>query len=342
MAQKPYIIAIDDMPYNLEVLAMSLQSIDVEVACVESSHHALQLINERVPDLILLDIMMPDMDGYTLCQHLKKRAETKDIPVIFISALDDVHNKVKAFELGGVDYITKPFNPLEVVARVKTHLKLYHMLEEMNTLLKESFHEIYTPLGIIKSSLALQEIEYGKSEHLQHIKAAVQSLHSIYEDIYYAIKKEVRDHPPEWIELERFLPQRIGLFTPQMEAKGLHCNLNFEIDSPMIKINATELERLIDNLLSNAIKYAKEGGEISIDILPFSDQEIQLTITNTSKKIQNVKQLFHELYREDHTVMGLGIGLSIVKKICDKYGITIDVEAQEDRICFILRYKETA
>jgi len=340
MEKRPYIMAIDDTPYNLEVLTVILMQMDVELECVESGAKALELIKVRAPDLILLDIVMPDMDGYEVCSILKKDPETSNIPIIFLSALDDIDSKVKAFEMGGVDYITKPFNTLEVVARVKTHLKVHNMLEEMNTLLKESFHEIYTPLGLIKLSLSLMELEQGDNEDLQNIKSSVQSLHSIYEDIYYAIKKEVRSYPSEWIDLEEFLEKRTEIFKPQMNSKNLKCDMVSKIESPMIKINPTELERLMDNLLSNAIKYAKDDSVIKIEITP-SNEKIKLVISNSSKKIKDPKSLFDKLYREDHTVMGLGIGLSIVKKICDKYAIDIDVESNDNTTSFILSYKET-
>jgi len=339
MDKKPYIMVIDDTHYNLEVLGIILRSIDAEVVCVESAAKALEIIKARTPDLILLDIMMPDMDGYEMCMRLKNEPETNNIPIIFLSALDDIDSKIKAFEAGGVDYITKPFNTLEVTARVKTHLKLHYMLEEMNTLLRESFHEIYTPLGLIKSSLTLLELEQGDNEHLQNIKSSVQSLHSIYEDMYYAIKKEVRSFPSEWINLEPFLQKRIELFKPQMNYKKLMCDIVVKIESPMIKINLTELERLIDNLLSNAIKYANEDSLIKIEITQ-SNEKIKLAITNSSRKIKDAKKLFDKLYREDHTQMGLGIGLSIVKKICDKNGIDIDIESDDNTTSFILYYEE--
>lgn len=95
----------------------------------------------------------------------------------------------------------------------------------------------------------------------------------------------------------------------------------------------------MDNLLSNAIKYANKNSVIKIEITP-SNEKIKLIISNSSKKIKDVKKLFDKLYREDHTVMGLGIGLSIVKKICDKYGIDIDVESDENTTSFILYYEE--
>ena len=333
-------MAIDDTYYNLVVVRIILVALDVELICAKSGQEALEFVKTKIPDLILLDIMMPDMDGYEVCENFKKNPETSAVPIIFLSALDEIENKVKAFELGGVDYITKPFNTLEVVARVKTHIKLHHMLEEINTLLRESFHELYTPLGLIKSSLSLLELEQGGNEHTQNIKASVQSLHSIYEDMYYAIKKEVRSYPPEWLDIQSFLNKRMDIFKAHMEYKKLTYTLNSSIDSPMIHISLTELERLIDNLLSNAIKYANVESKIEI-VITSIDNTIKLSISNESKKIKNSKKIFDKLYRETHSVMGLGIGLSIVKKICDKYHISIDVESEKNKTSFILHYQES-
>lgn len=314
-------------------------NLDIELVCVDSGIKALACVQKRLPNLILLDIVMPNMNGYEVCQHLKRNTETNNIPIIFLSALDNINDKVKAFEIGGVDYITKPFNTLEVLARVRTHLKLYSLLEEMNTLLRESFHEIYTPLGLIKSSLSLQKLEQGDNAHLQNISAAVHSLHSIYEDIYYSIKKEVRGYATEWIDVEAFLFNRVQLFQPLMHTKNLSCAITSSIDSPMIKISFTEFERLIDNLLSNAIKYAQKETEITIQIVS-NNKKIEIIIANHSETIKNPKKLFEKLYREDTTVMGLGIGLSIVKKICEKYHIDIELKSEDNITQFILKYKE--
>jgi CheY-like chemotaxis protein len=339
MSEKPYIIVVDDVIYNLEVIEMCLIDVCADFDFVSSGKEALALIKKRTPALILLDIIMPEMDGIEVCKHIKNNPETKDITVVFLSALDAVEEKVKAFEAGGVDYITKPFNVLDVVARVNTHLKLHNMHEEMNTLLKNSFHEIYTPLSMIKSSLSLQEIEYGETEHIKNMKAAAQSLHSIYEDIYYAIKKEIRHYPVQWNELEVVLQERAKLFKHHMKLKGLSYNISSEIESPMIKINLTELERIIDNLLSNAVKYAIQNTQITILVKPDGDK-INVCFKNVSNKIKNVKEVFKELYQDNKNNVGMGIGLNIVKNICDKYDIDISVDSNENSTYFTLKYKE--
>ncbi len=129
------ILIVEDSPVNQELLGRILTKIHYEVLLAGSSAEAFELLESVLPDLIVLDIMLPGMDGYEICRHLKKDVRTKDVPVIFISSLDTTEDKVGAFEAGGVDYITKPFHPGEVLARIHTHLQICHLqhkLEEKN------------------------------------------------------------------------------------------------------------------------------------------------------------------------------------------------------------------
>ena len=123
-SQKANILVVDDIPDNLRFLSKTLTEQGYKVRCVQNGARALKAAQLEPPDLVLLDIKMPKMDGYEVCQQLKASQQTQEIPIIFLSALDDVTNKVKAFEVGGVDYITKPFQHEEVLARVHAHLTL--------------------------------------------------------------------------------------------------------------------------------------------------------------------------------------------------------------------------
>ena len=138
--QKANILVVDDKPDNLRLLSAMLAQLGYEVRKVINGQTALKTAQAAPPDLILLDIMMPDMNGYEVCQRLKASAQTCDVPVIFISALDEVLDKVKAFAVGGVDYITKPFSEEEVFARVENNLtirRLQKQLSEQNARLQQ-------------------------------------------------------------------------------------------------------------------------------------------------------------------------------------------------------------
>jgi diguanylate cyclase (GGDEF)-like protein len=118
------IVIVDDMPDNLRLLTDILKNHGYKVRPAPSGARALATIHKEPPELVLLDIMMPDMDGYEVCRQLKADEGTKDIPIIFLSALNEVFDKVKAFKVGGIDFITKPFQVEEVLARVRTHLTI--------------------------------------------------------------------------------------------------------------------------------------------------------------------------------------------------------------------------
>jgi sigma-B regulation protein RsbU (phosphoserine phosphatase) len=139
-APKANILIVDDTPANLRLLSQMLAEQGYQVRPVPDGSLALAATRAEPPDLILLDIRMPEMNGYEVCEHLKAEAQTRDIPIIFISALDATQDKVRAFSVGGVDYVTKPFQVEEVLARVETHLalrKLHKQLQEANERMKQ-------------------------------------------------------------------------------------------------------------------------------------------------------------------------------------------------------------
>jgi sigma-B regulation protein RsbU (phosphoserine phosphatase) len=133
---KSNILIVDDTPANLQLLSKMLSKQGYRIRPVPNGAMALSVAQVEPPDLVLLDIRMPGMDGYGVCKHLKADEKTHDVPIIFISALDNTQDKVRAFQVGGVDYITKPFQVEEVLARVETHLALRRLqtqLQEANT-----------------------------------------------------------------------------------------------------------------------------------------------------------------------------------------------------------------
>ncbi|WNZ23437.1 response regulator [Leptolyngbya sp. NK1-12] len=160
MDNRENILVVDDKPDNLRLLSNILVKEGYKVRKVLNGRLAIDAAQLDPPDLILLDIMMPDPDGYQVCQALKANPQTQEIPIIFLSALDTVTNKVKAFTVGGVDYITKPFQQEEVLARVKTHLNLQRLnraLQQRNLLLKQEVKRRRKTEATLKQTL--QELQ---------------------------------------------------------------------------------------------------------------------------------------------------------------------------------------
>lgn len=135
--KKAAILVVDDQPANLKVLLSSLAGCDFEIRIAENGEMALRTLGKFKPDLVLLDVMMPGMDGLETCRRIKKNPDTADLPVIFMTALDSVEDKLAGFAAGGVDYITKPFQQVEVLARVNTHITLRRQYAELQQALEE-------------------------------------------------------------------------------------------------------------------------------------------------------------------------------------------------------------
>lgn len=170
------IVIVDDTLENLKVLSWMLRDKGYEVRPVTSGRMAIQAIHNQPPDLILLDITMPEMNGYETCQEIKSYEELKSIPVIFISALSETLDKVKAFEVGGVDYITKPFQIEEVNARVETHLKLKRLMSNLEEVVREKVKEITaSQMATIKAMARLaQSRDDDTGTHLERVQGYCQ------------------------------------------------------------------------------------------------------------------------------------------------------------------------
>jgi len=197
--EKPLILIVDDEPKNLQVLGNMLRERDYKVSAATNGRQALEMTDISHPDLILLDIIMPEPDGLQVCKQLKASEEKKDIPVIFLTAKTDTEDIVKGFELGAVDYITKPFNLTELLARVKTHLELRKAqkemikLEQKNALLAMAItanHEINQPLTVLQGNLELFQNSIDKTKltdkqlnYLTKMEKSIEKIQAILEKI---------------------------------------------------------------------------------------------------------------------------------------------------------------
>lgn len=195
------ILVVDDNPDNLRLLAGILSEHHYKIRLAPGGERALATIRKEAPDLVLLDIMMPHMNGFEVCRQLKAAQETAGIPVIFISALDETIDKVKAFSTGGVDYITKPFKSEEVLARVKTHLALRRLqrnLEKKNEQLRRALDEIRILRGILPICSSCKKIrnEDGYWEQIEiyiRDRSEVDFSHGICEECARKIYPEFTD-----------------------------------------------------------------------------------------------------------------------------------------------------
>ncbi len=159
------ILIVDDNPGNLQVLSSMLQQAGHKVRPALSGEIALRSIEASPPDLILLDIRMPGLDGYQTCERLKADPRCRDIPVIFISALTDTDDKLAAFQAGGVDYVTKPFQTEEVLARVKAHLQLHLLQQSLEGLVEDRTGELRSAVAALEASRRQYRCMLGQTIH---------------------------------------------------------------------------------------------------------------------------------------------------------------------------------
>jgi signal transduction histidine kinase len=357
---KATILVVDDTPDNLTVLSNLLKD-DYKVKIATGGETALKIVaSGRPPDLILLDIMMPGMDGYEVCRRLKRDPKTMNIPVIFLTAKADVADEKKGLELGAIDYITKPISPPIVMARVKNHLALKAMADflqkknlelesarsvaEKASLAKSDFlssmsHELRSPLNGILGFAQLMESDSppptpDQKESIAQILQAGWHLLKLINEILDLAKIESRQVPlsEEPVSLAEAMLECQAMIEPQAQQRGI--KLTFpQFDIPyVVRADLTRLKQVFINLLSNAIKYNIKQGTVEVDCTERTPGRIRVSIRDTGaglypEQLAQLFQPFNRLGQEAGGEEGTGIGLVVAKRLVELMGGIIGVES---------------
>ncbi|MCB0224781.1 MAG: hybrid sensor histidine kinase/response regulator, partial [Anaerolineae bacterium] len=358
---KANILAVDDTPENLRILVQLLQEQGYRVRPVRNGIHALMSAQKEPPDLILLDIRMPDMNGYEVCRQLKADERTRDIPIIFISALDEGLDKAAAFSAGGVDYLTKPFQPEELIARVQTHLALHQMrqtLQEKNELLKKQnieldafahtvAHDLQNPLTILMGYAQLLQNEPATitTDELAIIgdssyKAAQKAI-DIIQNLLLLVtvrKEDVKQYPLDMADIIKQVLERLKGTVVDTQAE-----LILPKSWPPALGYAPWVEEVWVNYVSNGLKYGGQPPRLEFGATPQADDVIRFWVQDNGPGVSPAEQavLFTEFTRLGKVhVKGHGLGLSIVRRIMDKLDGQAGVESgsgQGSRFFFSLK-----
>ncbi|MEB3247827.1 MAG: hybrid sensor histidine kinase/response regulator [Merismopediaceae bacterium] len=348
--ERPTILVVDDTPDNLTFISGLLKE-HYRVKVANNGEKALTIArSDNPPSLILLDIMMPGMDGYEVCTHLKTDPKTAKIPVIFLTAKAETADEQKGLSLGAVDYITKPISPPILMARVKTHLQLKASYDELQELLafREDMvnmvvHDLRNPLSTI---LLLTEmlIKYGQTapeKQAQKLKMILENSHRLrllIDDILIRSKLEsgkleLNLQPTNIIELCRKTVKDIE------EVAGRK-NLTLVLTVPPVEELAVIadpmfLRRAVDNLLANAIKFAPSDSEIIVTLTDGKTEAVTVTVADQGPGVsEELRQRIFEKYEIGTLMKGVsqtGLGLAFCKIVMEAHGGTITVENHQPR-----------
>lgn len=334
------ILIVDDTPANLSVLAECLSEAGYALLVAEDGEDALALIARNAPDLILLDVMMPGIDGFTTCRRLKERAETRDIPVIFMTALTDTAEKLKAFAAGAVDYITKPIQHEEALARVNTHLTIRRLRRELEQqlALKERFmrvasHDLRNPLCLILMSGELAKRKGAPpemAEYLENIHSSAKQMQRII-DTFLNLRRPGAHSSPGRCDLNLLAAAVVAQQEPAAEHKGTILSLELAETLPPVRADAGHAYQALTNYVSNALKFTPPGGRVLVRTRQ-AGLRARLEVTDTGPGVPEAERgaLFTEFARLSPRPTGgeesHGVGLSIVKQLVESQDGTVGAD----------------
>ena len=360
MNSESFILIVDDNPKNLQVLGNILRAQQYKTAVAKDGATTLKLVKKKLPDLILLDIMLPGMDGFEVCRQLKSEATTREIPVIFISALTDTAEKLKGFQAGGMDYIAKPFQKEEVLARVCVHLDLRHShaelkrshaeLQNLNRQLEKSNATKDKFFSILAQDLQppifrLLELARFIPENIEHfdqndLKETAQTLQISLEHFAELLKNlftwsgiqrgTLRAHP-ESIDIYNIVQRNLSIFVPMAEEKHVLIRNTIAPETHAFA-DPDMVYAVVRNLISNALKFTFPGDTISISAVQAGNVlEVSVRDTGVGISQENLAKLFliDVTWQTPGTAgeEGAGLGLVLCKKLVEQNGGSIRVES---------------
>ncbi len=361
--KKHKILIVDDEELNVRFLSTFLQRKGYEIDVASTGVEALDRIAKASPDVVLLDAMMPEMDGFEVCRRLRKNPETHLLPVIMVTALHSIEDEVRALEAGSDDFLPKPINNLELMARLRSLLRIKNLhdqlkeskkeLEEKNQKLIELqglrdsltqmiIHDLKNPLtGIMGCSELLQMMPENLSERQLSIVKKMDESSSVIQKMITDIldisrmeenKVKLRKEPFHITEL---LDANLNELAFMMQKSGVTGRMNVDKDVPLISADKDMIHRVVANLLHNAVKHSVKGGKVEMNAsYDPSQSRLNITVKDEGEGIapEYTEKIFEKFAQADLKKLGLktdrGLGLTFCKLAIEAHGGKIWVESQ--------------
>ena len=329
------ILIVDDNPVNLRILADYLEAHQYGVLVARDGQSGLDKAEFALPDLILLDVMMPEIDGFETCRLLKLNKKTANIPVIFMTALSETENKLEGFNAGAVDYVTKPLQQKEVLARIRTHLRLRELTEELEELVaartaeletayralskmdktKGDFisimsHELRTPLAVIdgytqllQDSMTIKEDDELTMLVDNILKGTTRMLRTM-NDIFDVtrIENDVLNVFKEKVDVAAIFNEIIEKLEPALAGRQIYLERRALDDLPPLRADKSLITKVFYHLVVNAVKYTPDGGRVLIEgqvCTTNDDQELKITVSDNGIGIDpsQLNLIFEKFYQ---------------------------------------------
>ncbi len=345
-----HILIVDDNLKNLQITAKILREKSFAISLAQSGQEALKLVEEVHPSLVLLDIMMPEMDGYEVCRKIKADQKNKELPIVFLTAKDTSADLVEGFNAGGVDYIVKPFNRDELITRVSNHLELAHSRKKIiemslnqDKLYSIIAHDIRSPLAGITMMLNLlsdgtvsPQDPFFK-ETIKSLKETSDRTISILNDLleWANVKSDSSSLQIRPINLNSLLKDVLALLKTIADKKAIHIDLNISKKTVIIA-DETSMHTVFRNILSNAIKFTPLKGKIKITSSEENDRtKIHFKDNGIGMSEEIIQKVFND--NQHHTTYGTnnekgtGLGTKVIKDFVKKNGGTIEVKSSIEK-----------
>lgn len=330
-----YILVVDDIPDNLLLVQLALEQEGHQVVLAHDGETTLKQIKQEPPSLILLDVMMPGMDGYEVTRRIRQDKNIPFIPILLVTAREE-SSLVEGLDAGADEFVRKPFQIDELQARVRSMLRLKETIDQRENFVSCLTHDLRTPLVAANRMLDLiAQRAFGdvNSEQQQAIANIVSSndnmlkmLNTLLETHHYELGQKILSFIP--VNLQQLITEVVTELEPLARDKGLELQYDLEPDVAQIKGDRLELRRVITNLIGNAIKFTDTG---SVKVyLSHNESEVIVKVEDTGIGIspQEQQTIFQRYHQGNHRRSGKGLGLYLCQQIINAHQGKLTVRSQ--------------